>query len=237
MATVEASPTTPCSGDTDSFSARAARHRRRAGPCGRRRTRRDTRRPGPHTVYQRRKLDIAPGIQCFGRMSRSSHSTAGGVDSLKRLPDDRWRNNMRPYVYHRPDRRDFLKSSLLTAGGVGADAQSRRRQAGQQATPLAGPPRIQFAAIGMNHAHINGQVESVIRGGGQLVSFFAKEPDLDRDVRQAVSAGEAGEERGRRFSRTRRSSSWSAPRSRANARRSASASCGTARTSWPTSPA
>jgi len=32
--------------------------------------------------------------------------------------------------------------------------------------------------IGMNHAHIYGQVEAVIRGGGELVSFFAKEADL-----------------------------------------------------------
>ena len=30
----------------------------------------------------------------------------------------------------------------------------------------------------MNHGHIYGQTEAVIRGGGELVSFFAKEPDL-----------------------------------------------------------
>ena len=32
--------------------------------------------------------------------------------------------------------------------------------------------------IGVNHSHINGQVQTVVRGGGQLVSFFAKEPEL-----------------------------------------------------------
>lgn len=41
-----------------------------------------------------------------------------------------------------------------------------------------GPPLIRFAAIGLNHGHIYGQVETVIRGGGELVSFYAKEPDL-----------------------------------------------------------
>lgn len=38
--------------------------------------------------------------------------------------------------------------------------------------------RIKFAVIGMNHGHIYGQVEATIRGGGELVSYYAKEPDL-----------------------------------------------------------
>ncbi|GAA4728937.1 Gfo/Idh/MocA family oxidoreductase [Flavisolibacter ginsenosidimutans] len=39
-------------------------------------------------------------------------------------------------------------------------------------------PRIKFSVIGINHAHIYSQVEAVIRGGGQLVSLYAKEQDL-----------------------------------------------------------
>ncbi len=39
-------------------------------------------------------------------------------------------------------------------------------------------PKISFAVIGINHNHIYSQVDAVIRGGGQLVSFHAKEPDL-----------------------------------------------------------
>ncbi len=39
-------------------------------------------------------------------------------------------------------------------------------------------PRIQFAAIGLNHGHIYGQVEAVKRGGGELTWVYAKEPDL-----------------------------------------------------------
>ncbi len=38
--------------------------------------------------------------------------------------------------------------------------------------------RIRFSVIGINHGHINSQVEAVTRGGGEFVSFFAKEPDL-----------------------------------------------------------
>ena len=85
---------------------------------------------------------------------------------------------MRHMSIYRPDRRDFLKSSLLTAGASALTLNRGADVLAQQATPPAGPPRIQFAAIGMNHPHITGQVESVIRGGGQLVSFYAKEPDL-----------------------------------------------------------
>jgi len=40
------------------------------------------------------------------------------------------------------------------------------------------PPPLRFSAIGLNHGHIYGQVGAVIRGGGTLTSFFAKEPDL-----------------------------------------------------------
>jgi predicted dehydrogenase len=39
-------------------------------------------------------------------------------------------------------------------------------------------PRIRFSVIGLNHGHINAQTRAVQRGGGELVSFYAKEPDL-----------------------------------------------------------
>jgi predicted dehydrogenase len=42
-------------------------------------------------------------------------------------------------------------------------------------------PRIRFSVVGINHAHIHGQITAVQRGGGQLVSFYAKEPDLAAD--------------------------------------------------------
>jgi predicted dehydrogenase len=42
-------------------------------------------------------------------------------------------------------------------------------------------PRIKFSVIGLNHGHINSQIETVTRGGGTLVSFYAKEADLAAD--------------------------------------------------------
>jgi predicted dehydrogenase len=75
------------------------------------------------------------------------------------------------------NRRQFLNASLA-ASLIPASARDMTG-AGRQAAPEpARPRRIRFAAIGLNHGHINGQVDTVIRGGGELVSFFAKEPDL-----------------------------------------------------------
>jgi predicted dehydrogenase len=73
-------------------------------------------------------------------------------------------------------RREFLNASV-----AGAAAAAWARPALSQVAPPpspARPARIRFAAIGLNHSHINSQVETMIRSGGQLVSFFAKEPDL-----------------------------------------------------------
>jgi predicted dehydrogenase len=77
----------------------------------------------------------------------------------------------------REGRRQFLKSAIGTAAG-GAWTSARFEARGQEKEPVPKASRIRFAAIGLNHGHINGQVDSVIRGGGELVSFFAKEPDL-----------------------------------------------------------
>ena len=79
----------------------------------------------------------------------------------------------------RAGRRRFLKASISTAAGMAwASGRARRASAQERGEQPAKAPRIRFAAIGLNHGHINGQVDTVIRGGGALVSFFAKEPDL-----------------------------------------------------------
>ncbi len=38
--------------------------------------------------------------------------------------------------------------------------------------------QVRFSVIGLNHGHINGQTRAMLRGGGELVSFYAKESDL-----------------------------------------------------------
>jgi predicted dehydrogenase len=77
----------------------------------------------------------------------------------------------------RPSRREFLRSATTAAGVAWAAARSGSASA-QESAPTSKATRIRFAAIGLNHGHINGQVDSVIRGGGELVSFYAKEADL-----------------------------------------------------------
>ncbi len=72
-------------------------------------------------------------------------------------------------------RRAFLK---LTLGATGAVAWRGALAQAQSSPQRARAARIRFAAIGLNHGHINGQIAAVTRGGGELVSFFAKEPEL-----------------------------------------------------------
>lgn len=86
------------------------------------------------------------------------------------------------------NRRTFLKQTTglaaLSALSPGVYATTLEHQryveevASSRSPKTKAASRIKFAAIGLNHGHIYGQVESVIRGGGELVAFFAKEPEL-----------------------------------------------------------
>lgn len=89
------------------------------------------------------------------------------------------------------NRRNFIKETISTAAGlvvlpalptalISAPAILRSGSLGSDSTP-AGAARIRFSVIGMNHGHINSQIGAVIRGGGEFVSFYAKEPDLMAD--------------------------------------------------------
>lgn len=87
------------------------------------------------------------------------------------------------------NRRRFLRQSLSTAAGLAAavipgnlsaEALTRRPilSTARSKPKIIGASLIRFSAIGLNHGHIYSQVETVIRGGGEFVSFYAKEPDL-----------------------------------------------------------
>jgi len=86
------------------------------------------------------------------------------------------------------NRRKFLKYTATTAAGISllshfpsnAFASEKVDEAGyrQEAPRQWDNPRIKFSVIGINHDHIYSQVDAVIRGGGQLISLYAKEPDL-----------------------------------------------------------
>jgi predicted dehydrogenase len=84
------------------------------------------------------------------------------------------------------NRRNFLKYSLATTAGLAAatipesfgairmdsyETKNRSVKSGVKAS-------IRFSVIGLNHGHIYSQVGALIRGGGELVAFYAKEQDL-----------------------------------------------------------
>ena len=91
---------------------------------------------------------------------------------------------------HRVDRRNFIKrvaGSTAAAAALPADAFAgapggsyviHEQDAPAPASTQKPAARIRFAVIGLNHGHINGQTQAVLGGGGELVSMYAKEPDL-----------------------------------------------------------
>jgi predicted dehydrogenase len=90
--------------------------------------------------------------------------------------------------HERDGRREFIKA-------VAGLAAVSVRPPGVFASPDA-PRRIKFAVIGLNHGHIYDMAAAVLGGGGELVSFHAKEPDLaDAFARRFPQAKPAREER------------------------------------------
>lgn len=86
------------------------------------------------------------------------------------------------------NRRKFIRQSLATAAGIvssnelAAYAMNHSRPVENETKYSDGTGSnlapIKFSVIGLNHGHIYGQSEALIRNGAQMVSFFAKEPEL-----------------------------------------------------------
>jgi predicted dehydrogenase len=86
------------------------------------------------------------------------------------------------------NRRKFIRNAAATATGMtilsAIPEKTMAQLAAEQITdsvydlPNIAEPKIKFSVIAVNHSHIYGMVDAVTRGGGQLVSFYAKEPDL-----------------------------------------------------------
>lgn len=83
-------------------------------------------------------------------------------------------------------RRTFIKKTVTSAAGVLAMSALPLRNAmasevvadPRRKEPMSQTPRLRFSVIGINHDHIHGQIGATVRGGGEFVSFYAKEPDL-----------------------------------------------------------
>ncbi len=90
------------------------------------------------------------------------------------------------------NRRKFISQSFASAAGMATSAMLPAQVFGnnlhntprpeevilQPNTPLAKKESIKFSVIGLNHGHIYGMVDSLIKGGGELVSVYAVEPEL-----------------------------------------------------------
>jgi predicted dehydrogenase len=99
------------------------------------------------------------------------------------------------------NRRDFIKNAAVNTAGLGLlsslpFSSSAARTIIEKSQPLKtwATPRLKFAVIGMNHGHIYGMSDAIIRGGGELVYYFAKEAELNADfgkrhpkAKQAIS--------------------------------------------------
>jgi predicted dehydrogenase len=89
----------------------------------------------------------------------------------------------------RVGRRQFIENIARSAAAMSALPKDVLRM-NRVSSPVSGSavepapaaqsakPRIKFGVIGVNHAHINSMVDAVLRGGGELVSIYAQEPDL-----------------------------------------------------------
>ena len=89
-------------------------------------------------------------------------------------------------------RRTFIRTSLASATGLSALSMFSQdifsREGYNNSTPVevilkpqerpAPANSIRFSVIGLNHSHIYGMTNALIRGGGKLVSVYAREPEL-----------------------------------------------------------
>jgi predicted dehydrogenase len=92
-------------------------------------------------------------------------------------------------------RRNFLRQSIASAAGISAYAMMPPDLFGHDLIRTSFPDEIvikpvsrqgqknsiRFSVIGINHSHIYGMVGALIKGGGELVSVYAKEQDLLRN--------------------------------------------------------
>jgi len=90
------------------------------------------------------------------------------------------------------DRRRFMKGVIgsvaamsVLPGAFAQDSSVIHDQVSASHEPTE-PPKyhIKFAVVGINHPHIYSMVAAVMRGGGEFVSLYAKEPELIAEFTQ-----------------------------------------------------
>ena len=90
------------------------------------------------------------------------------------------------------NRRKFIKKSFVAGTGLAAasipldmmaktfhhTSRPKYIKATSEHVPSPQKGAIRFSVIGLNHGHIYGQVNALLKGGGELVAVYAKEPEL-----------------------------------------------------------
>jgi predicted dehydrogenase len=78
------------------------------------------------------------------------------------------------------DRRALLKGSAASVASLAAASLLPTSLLGltTKMGTASRTARLRFGVVGMNHDHIYGMTDAVIRGGGELASFHASEPEL-----------------------------------------------------------
>ena len=82
------------------------------------------------------------------------------------------------------NRRKFLQnvgkaSGLMLLSPLASSANFKHIESSRKPNDVYIPPgKIKFAVININHPHIYGMTDAIKRGGGELVSVYAKEADL-----------------------------------------------------------
>ncbi|MCB0668919.1 MAG: Gfo/Idh/MocA family oxidoreductase [Saprospiraceae bacterium] len=87
---------------------------------------------------------------------------------------------------NKTQRRAFLKETITSATGLtllpfSTNIPSDVKEDSQVTAPYIHrhlDPMIKFSVIGLNHGHIYGQTNAMLRSEGELVSVFAREDDL-----------------------------------------------------------
>jgi predicted dehydrogenase len=95
------------------------------------------------------------------------------------------------------DRRSMIARSAGAVAGLAAASlvPADLLEAGPPPEPWRAP-RLRFGVVGLDHGHINAMADALIRGGGELVSFHAREPaQADAFARRFPAARRARDER------------------------------------------
>ena len=84
-----------------------------------------------------------------------------------------------------PTRRDFMQVAGMAGvfSGVSSAAMAQALsgagtvdEANTSRPEIPPTHHIRFSAVGLDHAHIYGMTRAIMRGGGELVSFYARDP-------------------------------------------------------------